>query len=304
MGREQKEEKSMNISKRRFLFQNGGYYHIFYRDVRVSAYEHPHMHSFWQCLFVKKGRITQIQDGTKYYQVEGEVFLTPPGREHSLYVFANDTVYYCVSFSEALLEDALIPYPQIKKDFSNIKVNYCVSPQRLALLDASCAALMKMPESVMPYEKDCGYHIACAVISAALADAPLLSQGQPNDGNEQESTMNAVVRYFEQFYFENLNIEEIAEKFGFKRGTFCNRFIERTGISPKRYLTERRIHEAMCLIDTTDPPLNKVAEQVGYNDFSTFYRNFLRITQKTPSEYQAQLRCTQEKKARESEATK
>ena len=121
MGREQKEEKSMNISKRRFLFQNGGYYHIFYRDVRVSAYEHPHMHSFWQCLFVKKGRITQIQDGTKYYQVEGEVFLTPPGREHSLYVFANDTVYYCVSFSEALLEDALIPYPQIKKDFSNIK---------------------------------------------------------------------------------------------------------------------------------------------------------------------------------------
>lgn len=156
----------------------------------------------------------------------------------------------------------------------------------------------------MPYEKDCGYHIACAVISAALADAPLLSQGQPNDGNEQESTMNAVVRYFEQFYFENLNIEEIAEKFGFKRGTFCNRFIERTGLSPKRYLTERRIHEAMCLIDTTDLPLNKVAEQVGYNDFSTFYRNFLRMTQKTPSEYQAQLRCTQEKKARESEATK
>ena len=84
MGREQKEEKSMNISKRRFLFQNGGYYHIFYRDVRVSAYEHPHMHSFWQCLFVKKGRITQIQDGTKYYQVEGGGFSDAAGARAQL----------------------------------------------------------------------------------------------------------------------------------------------------------------------------------------------------------------------------
>ena len=48
----------------------------------------------------------------------------------------------------------------------------------------------------------------------------------------------------------------------------------------------------MCLIDTTDLPLNKIAEQVGYNDFSTFYRNFLRMTQKTPSEYQARLQRT------------
>jgi hypothetical protein len=100
--------------------------------VRVSAYEHPHTHSFWQCLFVKKGRITQIQDGTKYYQVEGEAFLTPLGREHSLYGFANDTVYYCLSFSETLLDDAQALFPQIKKDFSNIRIYYSIAPERIA----------------------------------------------------------------------------------------------------------------------------------------------------------------------------
>lgn len=283
----------MNNNKRRFLFQNGGYYHVFYRDVKVSAYEHPHTHSFWQCLFVKNGRITQIQDGLKYHQVEGEVFLTPPGCEHSLYVFADDTVYYCISFSEVLLEDAIESYPQIEKDFSNIRINYSVSAQWRSLLEVLCSALTKIPKSTMPYGKDCGYHIACAALITALADAPLITQKKLNGESNPENTMQAVVRYFEQYYFENLNIEEIAEKFGFKRATFCNRFIEHTGISPKRYLTERRIHEAMRLIDTTDLTLNKVAELVGYNDFSTFYRNFLHMTQTKPSEYQARLRQEQ-----------
>lgn len=289
----------MNNSKRRILFQNGGHYHIFYRDVKANTYEHTHTHSFWQCVFVKKGRITQIQDGMKYYQVAGEAFLTPPGREHSLYGFANDTVYYCLSFSETLLDDAQALFPQIKKDFSNIRIYYSIAPERIALLDTSCAALMKAPESAAPFKKDYGYHIACAAVIAALADAPLLSGEEANGADAPGNTMDAVVRYLEQFYYENLNIEEIAEKIGFKRGTFCNRFIKRTGISPKRYLTEKRIHEAMCLIDNTDLPLNKIAEQVGYNDFSTFYRNFLRMTQNTPSGYQARLLDEKPQKARD-----
>lgn len=36
-------------------------------------------------------------------------------------------------------------------------------------------------------------------------------------------------------------------------------------------------------------PLNKIAEEVGYNDFSTFYRNFCKMMEKPPSEYRAQV---------------
>ena len=275
----------MNNNHRRFLFQNGGFYHIFYRDMRISAYESKHSHSFYQCTYVRRGRITQIQTGMKYYQVAGEVFLSPPGCEHSLYTFANDTVYYCISFSETLLEDALSSYPHIKKDFSNIRINYSLSSQRVAFLDTACKVLMEIPESGIPYERDHGYHIACAVVIAALADAPMIMRERENDMNKPRNIMNAAIRYLEQFYYEDISIDDIADKFGFKRGTFCNRFIERTGISPKKYITEKRIHEAMLLIDTTELPFNVIAERVGYNDFSTFYRNFLRMTQKTPSEY-------------------
>lgn len=275
----------MNINDRRFLFQNNGHYHLLYRDMKVSTYEPTHTHAFWQCMVVTKGRITQIEDERKYYQVKGEVFIVPPGHEHSLYVFANDTAYYSISFSQSVLDEALSAYPAIKADLSNIGINYKLSQKNYAVAENMCATLMKSPQSTIPGKRDWGYHAACAAIIAILEDAKICGK-QSAGAAASPIHMDDVVRYLEQYYFENINIDDIAEKFGFKRTTFCNRFVERTGISPKRYIAEKRIHEAMCLIDTTDLPLNKVAEMVGYNEFSTFYRNFTRMVKMSPSQYQ------------------
>ncbi len=278
----------MNNSKRRFLFQNGGYYHIYYKDKNASTYEPTHSHEFWHCLFVTRGRITHEQGGTQYYQVEREVLFTPPGADHSLFAFAGETIYYCLAFSEELLEDALRAYPHIEKDLSNIRINFELSREAAGLFDNICAVLRMLPESTIPYARDQGYHLACAAISAALKEAPVASKQWIEQ--RAENPMNAVLRYFENYYYENLNIEEIAERFGFKCSTFCYRFRDRTGISPKRYLTEKRIHEAICLIEEGGLPLNQVAERVGYTDFSTFYRNFIRIMRVSPSEYQEKVR--------------
>ncbi len=278
----------MNNSKRRFLFQNGGYYHIYYKDKIASAFEPAHSHEFWHCVFVTRGRITQDQGGVQYYQVANEVLFTPPGVEHSLYAFSSETVYYCMAFSGELLGDVLRAYPHIEADLSNIRVNFELSREAAGLFDNICAVLRMLPESAIPYSRDQGYHLACAALSTALGEAPMLSRQWIIQ--REENPMNAVLRYFENYYYENLNIEEIAERFGFKCSTFCYRFRDRTGISPKRYITEKRIHEAIRLIEQGGLALNQVAEQVGYTDFSTFYRNFTRIMRQSPSEYQEKVR--------------
>lgn len=58
-----------------------------------------------------------------------------------------------------------------------------------------------------------------------------------------------------------------------------------TSAPPKRYIAEKRMHEALRLIHQKELALSRIAEDVGYKDFSTFYRNFYKTTGKSPSAY-------------------
>lgn len=189
------------------MFQSGGHYHLYYRDTKISDYEQPHMHAFYQCVFVKKGRITQIQNGEKYQQVQGEVFLTPPGCEHSLYLFASDSVYYCLSFSEELAAEVLALYPGIKDDFSNIRPIYTISEKSYRMLDRILAILMEEPESISPNTKTGGYHLACAAMITVLADALTDRQTEGRENYDAEDAMDEAIQYIEQFYNQDLTIE-------------------------------------------------------------------------------------------------
>lgn len=276
----------MNNKRRRLMFQAGGQYHLFL-DTKYSGYMQPHTHSFYQCVFVKQGHITQMLNGMKYHQIQGDMFFTPPECEHSLFVFGNDTIYYCLSFSRALGEKALALYPDILPDLSNIPPLYSLSGKAYKMLSNIFDALIVEPESVIPNINNEGYHLACAAVMTALSDAAVI-KARPTDGYDEENTMNEAVSFMEQYYFQDLTLEEIAERFHFTKYNFYRKFIKKVGVSPKQFITEKRLQEALRLIHHTDYSLNKIAEQVGYNDFSTFYRNFYRMTGKNPSDYRAE----------------
>ena len=42
------------------------------------------------------------------------------------------------------------------------------------------------------------------------------------------------------------------------------------------------------LADTTELSFSEIADIVGYDDFSTFYRNFVKVTGLSPSAYREQ----------------
>ena len=81
-------------------------------------------------------------------------------------------------------------------------------------------------------------------------------------------------------------LEVLLKQFGMSRTTFCTLFPQFTGLSLKQYLSRKRILEAEALIRSRpDLPLTEVAEKVGYDEISTFYRNFVRIAGVAPSKY-------------------
>jgi transcriptional regulator GlxA family with amidase domain len=72
---------------------------------------------------------------------------------------------------------------------------------------------------------------------------------------------------------------------GLSDRTFNRRFVMATGMSPMDYVHILRLEEAKQTLETTDQPVEAIANQVGYEDSSFFNRLFRRKVGLTPAHY-------------------
>jgi len=74
--------------------------------------------------------------------------------------------------------------------------------------------------------------------------------------------------------FSDLKLEELAHLCAMSLSTFKRRFKKEFGMSPHRYFTHRKLEKAKSLISHTDLPLNLVAAQCGFKEYSNFSSAF------------------------------
>lgn len=94
--------------------------------------------------------------------------------------------------------------------------------------------------------------------------------------------------YIENNYSRDLTIEEICRKLYINHSHFSIQFKKLYGVSPKEYLTNYRINRAMFLLQTTDLPIVKIAESVGFNDYTNFFKKFCARVGRPPREYRVE----------------
>jgi transcriptional regulator GlxA family with amidase domain len=77
---------------------------------------------------------------------------------------------------------------------------------------------------------------------------------------------------------------------GLAERSFKRRFAKATGLSPMDYVHTLRLEEAKQTLETTDHPIEAVANEVGYEDASFFGRLFRRKVGVTPAQYRKRFR--------------
>lgn len=90
---------------------------------------------------------------------------------------------------------------------------------------------------------------------------------------EKPELLDRITAYIERNFAQHITIDDLARQFYVSNSTISHLFKQKMGVSLYRYITQRRLIAAKSLIPKKIP-MEEIAAQVGFADYSTFYRAF------------------------------
>jgi AraC family transcriptional regulator, transcriptional activator FtrA len=87
-----------------------------------------------------------------------------------------------------------------------------------------------------------------------------------------------------------LTVEDMAARSGLSRRTLSRHFADQLGVSPGRWLLDRRIANTRALLEETDLPVETIAQRVGLSSAVNLRRRFHTALNTTPAAYRRSFR--------------
>jgi AraC family transcriptional regulator len=101
----------------------------------------------------------------------------------------------------------------------------------------------------------------------------------------REWRLDRVVEYIEAHLADALSLEEMSAIACFSRFHFSRCFKRSMGVSPHRYVVQRRIDRSRLLLEQSNLPLVEIAISVGFDSQSSFSACFYREVGISPGRF-------------------
>ncbi|MGZ4807975.1 MAG: transcriptional regulator FtrA [Thermoanaerobaculia bacterium] len=83
----------------------------------------------------------------------------------------------------------------------------------------------------------------------------------------------------------NLTVDDLAKRSKMSPRTFARRFVDETGTTPHRWLTQQRLIAAQRRLETSEDSIDEVAGNAGFDTAETLRHHFRRAFGTTPTAY-------------------
>ncbi len=108
--------------------------------------------------------------------------------------------------------------------------------------------------------------------------------------SKQESLADKIAKHISDNMLTLTSLDEICREFCYSKNHIINVFKSEYGMTPIEYLGHVRIKQAMYQAEVTSKPLGAIAEEVGFNNYSHFYRLFVRKVGMSPEKWRENVR--------------
>ena len=163
-------------------------------------------------------------------------------------------------------------------------------PVRLAFAGSNeaCPALLTPPEPHAGGGRSAAglaLHTRPRMDVLAALDRLEAPPSRPLRGGLTPTAMRRVREHVEAHLGDSIDLAALAGVAGLSMFHFAREFKQTTGLTPHRYLLEKRVERARELLARTDLTLAEIAFAVGFADQSHFARRFRQMVGTTPGEF-------------------
>lgn len=105
---------------------------------------------------------------------------------------------------------------------------------------------------------------------------------------KNQELLNDIIEYIQHHYQEG-NLKKMCQHFGYDP-SYTSKLIKKfAGKTFKEIVNEERMKKAMILLQNKELPIYEIAQKIGIQNLTAFYKRFQEYTGKTPQNYRNQL---------------
>lgn len=266
-------------------------FHIQKTETTTEA-QKPHSHDYFQIYFISKGGMKHHVENESAKLNQGDMFIIPPGVTHYITPMPN-TIFYSFSFMESLFSTeqnsaklARNFLRSLKSDGEKtIKPKISVDSKEILFVENIMAHILReFTDKPISYHDTVKSYANVLVTMLAREYFSKTTHGLKEHFENNRQFVLHCVEYIETNFADKISLDEICKKSAMSKSNFCSMFSKLTGHSFNNYLNICRIKSAASYIKK-GYKITAIYGLCGYNDFSTFNRNFNKIMGMSPGEF-------------------
>jgi|HubBroStandDraft_6_1064221.scaffolds.fasta_scaffold66472_2 AraC family transcriptional activator FtrA len=102
---------------------------------------------------------------------------------------------------------------------------------------------------------------------------------------DSSSLFADTVDWLQEHLNEPITVEDLAARSAMSPRTFARRFLAGTGTTPYRWLLRQRVQLAQRLLETSDLPIDSIAQKCGFSTAANLRKHFSRAVHTSPQAY-------------------
>lgn len=249
----------------------------------TGDYVEQHSHLFFEIIYCVQGKVEYLL-GTRRYPVNpGDVVLIPPGVIHMPIMPEEVKEPYerhIVQVSRALLNS-------LKQD--KLEFEYMEEPMVLRTAGTKWEYISQyFARGIKENEaEETGWKICVCCTAAQLLvhlTRAVLNQKNCQLANPKEELLEQVLDYVQEHLSERITLTQTARHFLISESTLTHLFTNKMGIGFYHCVTQRRLVEAKKRIGE-GLPMGQISLQVGFPEYSAFFRAFKEEYGISPMQY-------------------
>ena len=252
-----------------------------------------HTHDCFQIIYCKHGSITHHLQESSARLLRGDIFIIPPDVMHHVSINEADTIFYNISFKRSIISQEAQTLEMTSKFLDNLQNYKNVIPrfspmyEDIYLFESAIGKMRIEYGADRPGRQEIIQNCLYTILSLLARMYVKYESDTVSAIDRKRLSINNCISYIDSHYDSSISLEEITKMSAMSTGTFCNLFKEVTGMSFREYMNKKRIERAQSYLRDGEG-VSETAYICGFNEISTFYRNFVKITGMMPSEFKKQ----------------